>query len=364
MYPVSARFLATLPQSHRVISRVQLIRTDGMVIDLPHDGGSVQVDRGSVIRRNCTVTSADLSLIPRTPADEQLVYGARLRPWRGIDYGDGTQELVPLGVFRLDDVGGDPTYGPVTLTGKAIECIVQDDKFTVPYRASGTVVTAITALILRSVPDASILPLISDVAIGPRTWDVEADPWVAVQEIAAAAGAECYTNADGAFVIAALPDINTTAPVWSVAAGEGGVYIKGTRGMSSAGVHNGMMARGENTEAGTAPVSYLATDDDPDSPTRWGGPFGRRPDFYTSSTLTTVGACQAAAELKLRAKKAPNARGDFSSLPNPALEPGDVLRVVHPGNLRELHQAHSFTVPLAVGGDFPIATIAAKGDTS
>ncbi|MGW0780308.1 DUF5047 domain-containing protein [Streptomyces sp. NPDC002913] len=362
MYPVSDRFLAALAQSRGVAAQVQLLRTDGTVVDLPHTDGSVQVDRGATIRRTCTVTSADVSLIPTSPADELAVYGARLRISCGIDFGDRTTELVPLGVFRLDEVGGDPVMGPVTLTGKAIECIVADDRFTQPYRAVGTVVGAITALIVRSVPDAEIVSLIADTAIGPRTWDIEGDPWAAVQEIAAAGGAECYTSADGTFVISALPDLSTATPVWTVAAGEGGVYIKGSRSMTSAGVFNGVLARGEGAETNSAPASYLAVDDDPGSPTYWSGPFGHRPMFYSSATIVSPGSAQAAAELKLRAAKAPNAQGDFSSLPNPALEPGDVLRVVHPDGLKELHQVASFTVPLRPGGDFPIGTISAKED--
>ncbi|MET8378068.1 DUF5047 domain-containing protein [Streptomyces microflavus] len=363
MYPTSGRFLATLPQAHRVITQVQLFRTNGDVVDLAHTGGSVTADRGQTIRRTCSVTSADVSLIPTTPADELAVYGARLRISRGIDFGDGTSELVPLGHFRLDSVSGDPALGPVTFSGQAIECIVADDRLTAPYRATGTVAGAIEALILRSIPGAEVISLIPSTSIGPRVFDVEADPWAAVQEIAAAGGAECYTNADGTFVIAELPDVTTTNPVWTVAAGEGGVYIKGTRSMRSSGVHNGVLARGENTESGAAAVSYLAVDDDPGSPTYWDGPYGRRPLFYGSPTLTTTAAATAAARLKLRAAKAPNAAGDFSAMPNPALEPGDVLRVAHPDGLRELHQVQSITVPLEPGGDFPITTISAKGDS-
>jgi hypothetical protein len=66
--------------------------------------------------------------------------------------------------------------------------------------------------------------------------------------------------------------------------------------------------------------------------------------------------------LELANAKAPNASGDISSLPNPALEPGDVLRIAHPDGVRELHQVASFSVPLDEGGDFPITTISAKED--
>ncbi|CUW31794.1 DUF5047 domain-containing protein [Streptomyces reticuli] len=361
MYPVSDRFLARLAESHHVATEVQLLLTDGRVVDLEHTGGSVTVDRSQAIRRTCTVTVADPSLIPRTPSDQLATYGARLLVSRGVDYGDGSSELVPLGVFRLDSVDGDVNDGPVTLHGKGLEAVVADDKLTAPYKATGTVVGAVTALIQRSIPTADIVSLITDTPIGSRTFDVEADPWAGAQEIAAAAGAEVYANADGTFVISTLPDLTTATPVWAVEATEGGVYIAGSRAMSSDGVYNGVLARGENTADNAPPVSYLATDSDPNSPTYWGGPFGRRPLFYSSSTLTTVNACAAAANLKLAAAKAPNASGDFSSLPNPALEPGDVIRVTHPDGTRELHQVASFSVPLE-GGDFPIATISAKED--
>ena len=362
MYPVSDRFLDRLAESHQVATQVQLFLTDGRVVDLEHTGGSVTVDRSQAIRRTCTVTVADPTLIPRTPSDQLATYGARLRISRGVDYGDGSQELVPLGVFRLDSVDGDISEGPVTLQGKGLEAVVADDKFTAAYKATGTVVGAVTALIQRSIAAADVISLITDTPIGSRTFDIEADPWAGAQEIAAAAGAEVYANADGSFVIATLPDLLTATPVWAVEATEGGVYISGNRAMSSDGVYNGVLARGENTADNAPPVSSLATDSDPSSPTYWGGPFGRRPMFYSSSTLTTTTACAAAANLKLAAAKAPNATGDFSSLPNPALAPGDVIRVMHEDGTRELHQVASFSVPLNEGGDFPISTISAKED--
>jgi hypothetical protein len=362
VYPVSDRFLAQLAESHHVATRVQLFLTDGRVLDLEHTGGSVTVDRRQAIRRTCTVTIADPTLIPRTPADQLATYGARLRISRGIDYGDGTQELVPLGVFRLDSVDGDVNEGPVSLQGKDLSVIVADDKFTAPFTVTGTVIGAVTALIQRSIPDASVISTVADQPIGKRTFDVEADPWAGCQEIAAAAGAEVYPNADGTFLIAAWPDLLTATPVWAVEATEGGVYISANRAMSSDDVNNGVLARGENTSENTAPVSYLAVDNDPTSPTYWGGPFGRRPKFISSSAYTTVNACAQAANAELAKGKAPNASGDISSLPNPALEPGDVLRVMHEDGTRELHQAASFSVPLDEGGNFPISTNSAKED--
>ncbi|MFJ4808484.1 DUF5047 domain-containing protein [Streptomyces longwoodensis] len=363
MYPVTDRFLKRITEDHAPATLVELFTTDGRVIPLEHTGGSVTVDRSQAIRRTCTVTVADPALIPRTPTDQLAVYGARLRISRGVYYADGTSELVPLGLFRLDEVSGDVNDGPVTLSGKDLAAVIQDDKFTAPWSATGTVLSAVTALVQRSLPDTQVsLSGVSDVAIGRRTFDIEADPWAGCQEIAAAAGSDVYFNADGLVVLSALPDLLTTTPSWEIAAGEGGAYIRATRGMTSDRVYNGVLARGENTSDNVAPVSSLVVDNDTTSPTYWGGPYGRRPLFYSSPTLTSVAACTAAATLKLAAAKAPNATGDISSLPNPALAPGDVIRIVHPDGTRELQQVASFTVPLSQDGDFPITTIAAKED--
>lgn len=364
MYRVSTRFLQAVRGSARVISEVVLFRTDGSVERLDHIGGSVTVDRGRAIRRSCSVEIADPALIPRTAADKLATYGARLRVSTGFDYGDGTSELVPLGLFRLDSVSGDPDTGPATLTGTSLEAVVADDKFTEATRVSGTAVGDVTALIQASLPDAAVVtaPEVVDAVIGSRTWNTQGDRWAAVLECAAAVGAEVYCDPDGVFTIAVLPDLLTTTPVWSIDAGPAGVYVSADRGMNSDGVYNGIVASGENTETDTAPVSVLVVDDDPDSPTYWHGPFGHRPTFYSSSTLTSANLATAAANLLLRAAVAPNATADISSIPNPALEPGDVLRVAYPDGSRELHQVQSFTVPIATGA-FTVRTISAKEDS-
>lgn len=363
MYPVSARFLAALTESHQVATEVKIFLPNGTVETLEHTGGSVAVDRGQATRRTCTVTVADTSLIPRTPSDKLSVYGAQLRISRGIQWPDGSRELVPLGLFRIDQIAGDVDQGPVTISGKGLEAMVADDKFTSITKVSGTAVGAVTSLIQATLPSATVVNRATDAVIGPRVYDVEADRWAAVAECAAAIGAEVYADADGIFVIAELPDLLAVTPAWTVAAGEGGAYISADRGMSLDGVYNACLASGENSEVDAPPVSALVVDDDPTSPTYWSGPFGHRPTFYSSSTLTTVGACTSAATLKLRAARAPNASADITSLPNPALEPGDVIRVAYPDGTKELHQVQSFTVPLEAAGAFTIATISAREDS-
>lgn len=367
MYPApSTRFIPALAYSHRIATLVELIRTDGTTEVLEHTGGSVTVDRAQSPRRTCTVSLADPSLIPRAPADKLSVYGAKLRVSRGITYGDGSTELAPIGFFRLDQVTGDPDTGPVTITGSGLEAAIIDDQFKVPttIAAATTAVTGITQLIQATLPGATVISRATNAAVGTMTWDAQTSRWDACQALATAIGAEVYCDAGGTFVIAPLPDLTGSSVVWEVAAGEGGVMVSANRGMSRAGVYNSVTAYGENVVDGAPPVSATAEDTDPTSPTYVGGPFGRVVgDDYTSATLTTTALCQAAAAQLLKTALKPNATCDLTSLPNPLLEPGDVLRAIYADSSRELHQVASFEIGLGVADAFTMATIAAKGDS-
>jgi hypothetical protein len=365
VYPVpSAAFLSALRGSHVPYTAVQLLRADGQVVDVPHTDGSVTVDRGNAVRRTCSVTTTDTSLIPMTPTDQLAIYGGRLRILRGVIYGDGTIESVPLGLFRIDSVDGDPALGPVTISGSGLEAVIADDKFTAPYTTRGgtAAVTAITGLIQDSMPGAVVTNRATDATIGTMTWDVQGDRWAAVQECATAIGAEVYADADGQFVIAELPDLLTAPVAWDVDAGETGVLISASRAFSRDGMYNMVVATGENTEDGAAGVSASASDTDPTSPTYVSGPFGRVPMFYSSATLINNTLAQGAANKLLRDALKPTASVSLTSLPNPCLEPGDVLRVTYEDGRRELQQVQSFTISLGLDS-ITIATIGGKQDT-
>lgn len=365
MYPVSSQFLRLLNESHRVLSEAELHMTDGRVELIDHISGTVTADRGAAARRTCSLVIPDPAMIPRTERDKVSVYGGYVVLRRGLDLGGGQREMVPLGVFRINDVSGDLHYGPVTLTGTSFESYLSDDKFTAPTSTRGysLVSTAIQYLVDTSMPSMVIdSTRLTDTTVGVTTWDVEGDRMDAIREVAQAAGCEVYCSADGTLVIAPLPDPLLTPPVWDIKAGERGNMIRAERGMTSQGVFNGVLARGENSESESPPVSALVTDDDPASPTYWGGPFGKRPAFISSATLTTEGACRSAATYELAARRRPNATADLAVLPNPALAPGDIIRSTYLDGTRDLHQIQSLTVSLEPGGQFDLSLIGSRED--
>ncbi len=369
MYPVSAAFLAALSTPHQVITRVDAYYAGVLTVaDLPHTGGSVAVDRGSKIRRTLSLTVPDVAYLPWSAADPLAVYGQQLVVSRGVKFPDGTVELAPLGTFRVDEPSGDVDFGPVSVSGKSSEAIIQDDRFTAPVSTEtwSTTVTAITALIQQTIPTATVVNLTAgtrDPACAVVVWDAQADRWDAVTQLAVSMHAEIYVDVVDRFVIVDVPNLTTATAVWDVADGATGNLVSAGHKMSRASVYNGVLVTGENAASGLPIVAGSAYDTDPLSPTRWGGPYGRVPRFYSSGLLATTTACNDVAAAMLRDSVAPNVETSISSLPNPALEAGDCLRLTYAKGRRDLVLVQAFTVPLDVEGDFPITLRGSRADT-
>ncbi|MFG2292052.1 DUF5047 domain-containing protein [Streptomyces sp. NPDC048603] len=358
MQTTTANFRKALTTSHRMAVRVDAYY-DGALIrpDIPVTDGSVTLDRGSKVRRSLSLTVPDLKLLPWDPSDPLAVYGQELVVKRGIALNGGT-EWVTLGTFRIDEPAADVHMGPITLTGKSAEVSIQDDRFLQPTSTRGhsTCMNAIEFLIRETLPDAVIVNATHDnrnPACAVADWNSQGDRWDAVAQVARAMNAEIYCDATNRFVVADVPTPLTSAVVWDIAEGEGGTLMSAARTLSRTAVYNAVVASGENTASDTPPVSAISYDDDPASPTRWGGPFGRVPRFYSSALLTSVGACEAAADSMLFDATAPNVQTAIAAAPNPALEPGDCIRLRYAGR-RNLFILQSLTIPLTAAGSSSI----------
>jgi hypothetical protein len=369
MYPVSSTFLATLATSHTMLAKVDAYYDGELTASsLPIADGSVTVDRASKTRRALSLTVADPAYLPWDATDPLAAYGQQLVVSRGIRFTNGVEEWVPLGTFRINEPSGDVHFGPVTVTGASMECALIDDTFQAPTSTRGYsgCVDAIEALIRQTLPDAVIVNLTASArnpACAVATWDAGGNRWDAVVQIALAMQAEIYVDAQNRFVITDLPDVVNGPVSWDIAEGEGGTLISSARSMPRTGVCNAVAASGQNAASGAAPVSAIATDDDPSSPTRFGGPFGKVTKSISSALWTTVGACQAAADYALYEAIAPNVQTSIDTLPNPALEGNDIIRLSHAGR-KERYLVQSLSVPLTSDGGFAIALRGGKEDAA
>lgn len=339
MWPISAAARAALRGSHAVTGRLTAYTPNGGVMpDIAFSGASVDADGGSQVRRTASLTVADTSLWPVGGFDALSPVGAEAALEFGIVLPGGATEWVP--VFR----------GPVQKAALALPLSsalavdladrakwVAEDRLDVPgeSHAGATTVSEITRLIHDTLPSAEVLDLSGDTTTAP-VLQIDKERWQdGVEALADSIGCEVYADQTGRFIIRRQPTLDD-APVWAIDAGSTGVLIKADRELTRESVYNAVIATGTRTD-GTPPVYAKVTDDDPDSPTRYGGPFGRKPRYYSSPLLLTTEQAQAAAAALLARAKGYVATVTVEAVPNPALEPGDVVEVRLPDGTRQRH---------------------------
>jgi hypothetical protein len=351
MRPTSARFLATVRGSHRMVARARLctpgqVGTNPTGVEIPILSGDVQLDATAEVRATLGMTTA--WPWPSSSADLFTPYGTEVFVERGVVYGDGTREWVSQGYFRLQKQ--EQNYapdGPVALTGSDRMAAIIKAKLLAPFQfdASTPVSVVFSNLVGEVYPGAVIVyDFPAAATLFTTSHIVEESRYEFLRDIAQSLGKVMYWGYDGRLYVVSVP--NPTVPVFDVTHGAGGVLTELRRSLSDDGVHNAVVATGE--QPGEAPpVRGIAYDLDPTSPTRWGGPFGPAPRFYSSSFLTTDDQCRTAAAAMLAREKGLPYQVDFAAVPNPALEPLDAVRVSYSDAQRaEVHVLDRLAVPL------------------
>ena len=367
MQPVSQEFLSALSSAHGVATQVDILYGDTVVAeDIPFTDGSVTIDRGSDVRRSLSLVIPDPSVFPHIEADPYAPYGQRIRVRSGIRHLNGTVEMVDVGFFVIESVEGDIHHGPLTIDAPGLESLVRAEPFPSAISTEGTSTVAgfIQTQLTLVDPDFDLADRTSGAGtsgIPLASWDADSDRWAALQKVARSVGCELYVDARGSFILADIPDPVVAEPVWTVAAGENGVMVSAIRGLTSDGVYNRVIVRGENAAENVPPVSGEAAITDPTDPLRYGGPFGRRTLTYRSELVVDPIQASSTANALLRIYRAPNSTLNLSAVPNPALDVSDVIRVVYAnGDPPELHVVQAIELPLSVGGQFIVETVSGR----
>lgn len=346
-------------RSHSRLIRGTAYGPTGTLEGLPISGGSVVVDSGDQVRRTATVSIADPSLWPANPTDLLSPWGAELQIDYGIVIPGRATWWVPLirGVVadanRARPVSSGDGAVVLALSDRSVR--VAEDRFDAPVQtvSGATVVGEITRLIQETLPAAAVVDHTGSTQVAP-VMEIERERWSdGVEKLADSIGAEVFCDPVGVFVIRPQPTL-TNAVVWDISSGARGILVAKRDRRSREKVYNRVIAVGERTD-GTPPVRSAVSDTDPLSPTRYGGPFGRKPKYYNSPLLTTVGQCTAAATSILERSKGAGATVTLDVIVNPALDAGDVIRVTDDG-AKQTHIVDRLEVPLGVRDAQPIAT--------
>ena len=373
MLPVSDGFLATLAGSHRTSVQARVRKGTGPQVSVPILGGQVTLDATSPVRRRLALTVppriptghyTDVPALPRDPGDLLAAFGQEITVTWGLVYADGTTEWLPVGVFRVDGSAGTLRDDqPVTIQGVSREAWVIDDEFVAPRTLSSpSAQSLIGQLIHETLPSVEVVVSATRDARVP-TFTTTTDRWGTITMLAESIGAVVYADASGRFVVADAPRTDGT-PVWTVRAGAGGVLVSASTSTSREGVYNAVVVRGESPSGDFAPLQGVVYDDDPTSPTRYGDPhdgaWGRRPRFETYPNVADLTQAHAIGRGLLAQSTGAAQMLDASSVPNPALEGGDLIHVIpdelDPAGTVRAHVVDGWTLDLVAGGAFPIRT--------
>lgn len=292
---------------------------------------------------------------PRGADDLLAPYGNEIFVERGIDFGNGAIEWVGLGYYRISNPEQDQTpNGPLDINAEDRMAGIVDGRFLTPrqFPSSASRGQVVQSLITEVYPAAVIDwddTAVRDAALG-RTIVAERDRYQTLHDLITSLGKIGYFDHNGVFIVRTAATV-TGAPDWTVDAGANGVMVKMSRAITREGIYNVVVASGEATD--TAPPAYaIVADLSATSPTRYGGPFGPVPRFYTSPFITTTAQARSAASVLLRKSLGLPYQVSLEAVPNPALEPDDVIEVRYPSgsqSLRsEVHIIDSVTIPLDV----------------
>jgi hypothetical protein len=335
MYPTTATFKTAVKTNHKVIAKAEIWSTERKLLDLDIDSGKVSVNTSSAIRRTCevhlTTDRTTANLVPDNGFDSLAPFGNQIKLYRGIEFDNGTQEYVPLGVFVITEVKvTDNNEGvSISLRGEDKSIIVSRNKWTSSYQmVNGTLETSLTSLlqnrytdIVTDFPTTNVT--VNQIILGS---DSQLDPWKDAVEIAQLVGYDLYFDVKGVCTMRQFPTLDAASVVATYQEGSGTTITELDRNISTKETYNGVIYSIEGSQV-TTPIRVEIWDDDPASPTYRYGVFGSVPTFVTTSLLSTSAEAIKAASLLLNTYIGQQEEIDFSSVVDPSLDVNDVIYV-------------------------------------
>jgi len=356
MYPISPAFAEAIATGYQSVIVANVLDQGQVVLaGLLISDGTITVSRTAAVRRTMSVTAV-ISNPEQIPADdtgalapfgnELQVFASWIDPKTGQIHvlSNGTQELIPMGVFAMTDVvmtdtGQDLT---MTITGSDRSWTVSQRAFKTPYAvAAGTAPeTAIQAILNAQAPGLPALNMPpTGFALPAANFAEGADPFAACLTLATAAGNELFFDVNGVPTGLPIPNPANISPCWSYRTdGTGNAFPTSiSRTLTRTGVSNDFIVSGtgsQNTPTGTGstsgPVRAESEDNNAGSPTYVSGKFGDVPTFTTSSLVTTAATAQAAADNALTASLGAVELFTVTAAPSPMFDIDDVFVLSDP----------------------------------
>lgn len=375
MRSVSTKFLDTVTGSHRMVSRARVVDVlPGLhrQFGLQPTGTEIEILSGDVKLSSSADIKSTLDIETSGEHWDLLEpYGNEIFVERGIDYGDGTREWVGLGYFRIEEIHQENApNGPIRITAKDRTAQLMQSRPLWPFSIGGlyhryTYGEALELLVNGRSYDNTTVNVLSPMFVN----DIVPINWWFTSDTATVSPDLTFEDSVYDFIESQLSEVNSTMrfnasgeldiirtyvdniPVYTIKAGVNGTLVKASRGVSRAGVYNVVSAFGSD------PVfpNVYATRKITSGPLAWNGLFGQAPRHYSSPVLQSDSAAgNAAGRILSQYTGLPYSLSLFT-VPNPALEPFDVIEVVIDGQTTT-HVIEEVTIPLTADDGVSIET--------
>jgi hypothetical protein len=358
MYPVTDTFLSSVRKSHISKIKVEIYDTaNGTILSTVSPiGGEVTIDSRRSVRRQCSLEFVDTdgTLVPTNNISSVLLpYNREVKIYRGIQYQDGTEELVPLGVFQLTtvEISDSPQGVKISVQGSDRSLRVSKAKWVNHnfYIDDATAKeTAIAEILKDRYPNVKIdFPATGQVTtlIYP-TLDQSSDPWKEALKIAESAAMDLYFDENGTARMRPIPDPDLGQALVEYTDGEDSVLTQLGRNLSSDESYNHVVYTGEGTNL-TIGVIGEAFDDNPSSPT-YVTTYGSVPLFKSSPNILTVAEATEAARAELKKVIGASEKITWDQIVNPAHDVYDLVKIVRSASgVNSTLMLDSISIPLA-----------------
>ncbi len=189
-------------------------------------------------------------------------------------------------------------------------------------------------------------------------FDAGADPWAAAQELAANVGQRLFFDQLGTATMRPEPDPLADPVVWTFDDADAeNMLLPGLEQTWTGTSYNSVTVSGESTSLAT-PVRATVRDLEPSSPTRYGGPYGKRPmPLITDTKVATQPQAEARALKELQSQLGIAQQVRFSTWGHPALDVADVVYVASSAQrIAQYFILDSITLPLRGANAMDITT--------
>jgi len=367
MRTCSTAWRTLIAYSHPIVTIVESwLGGTQLAANVPITSGQIDMDDSGSLKRLLRIKVPARTPDGRRwdPAGDALAplaaYGQRLKVSTGIRYANGATELLLAGWFVITSWDRKEDEGVIQVQAADLGLLIQDDRMLAPEAppANATFTSEFVRLVNGTVPTAVSAALVDRALSSTVVWDRDRDK--ALTDLCNAWPARWYVDDTGtarADVPYGAVSPSTPAQV-RLTDGSGGTITSRARKAQRTAIFNMVVVDGKAGATGAAAPHSVASVTMANSPIRATGPFGRRPQFFSSDLIGTQAQADATAQAMLVQVATMGRAEALTCVPDPSIQLGDVAEVMTRDGDRYVSRIVNLSLPLTAE-DGPMSIVPA-----